>query len=255
MHSRKTEILVVLLSTMLLGLSVAHADSKSKSKPKAKHLHQLSCEAGEVVRSDGKYWVCAEAIDTGTATKCAAGEVLLVDGSCADISGLIPPTERFVDNGDGTITDNETGLMWEKKYSDDGVQDFSNPHDVDNLYSWTSTADSDLTNGDGTAFTDFLSKLNQEATDNPDSTCFANHCDWRIPRLAELRSILLKQFPCSTSRPCIDPIFGLTEATNYWSYTFYAANPSVGWCVNFLSGLVNNVDKFDEVYVRAVRGR
>lgn len=248
MHSRKTEILGVFLSAILLGLSVAQAASKSK----AKHLHQLSCEAGEVVRFDGKYWVCAEGIDTSTATKCAAGELLLVDGSCADISGLIPPTERFVDNGDGTITDNATGLMWEKKDSDDGVQDFSNPHDVDNLYSWTSTADSNLTNGDGTAFTDFLSRLNQEATDNPDSTCFAAHCDWRIPRLAELRSILLEQFPCS-SNPCIDPIFGLTEATNYWSYTFFAGDPSVGWCVNFLNGFVNNVDKFDQVYVRAVR--
>jgi len=249
MYSREIVRYGVFLSAILLVLSAAHAASKSK----AKHLHQLSCAAGEVARFDGKHWVCAEGFDSTATRKCAAGEVLLGDGSCIGVSVLIPPTERFVDNGDGTITDNQTGLMWEKKVADDGVQDFSNPHDVDNRYSWTSTADGDLSNSDGTAFTDFLSKLNQEATDNPDSTCFANHCDWRVPQLAELRSILLEQYPCSTS-PCIDSVFGLTEATNYWSHTSLAANPSVGWCVNFLNGFVNNVDNFDQAYVRAVRG-
>jgi hypothetical protein len=249
MCGKKWQIFGVLLTTVFLGLWVAPAAAKSK----AKHLDQLSCKAGEVVVFNGKHWVCADGVDTSTASKCAAWEVLLVNGSCADIGGLIPPTERFVDNGDGTLTDIKTGLMWEKKNSDDGVQDFSNPHDVDNLYTWTSTADNDLTNGDGTAFTDFLSRLNQQATDDPDSTCFANHCDWRIPRLAELRSILVEQFPCAAT-PCIDPMFGLTEATNYWSHTYVPANPSVGWCVNFLNGFVNNVDKFDAVYVRAVRG-
>ncbi len=41
---------------------------------------------------------------------------------------------RFVDNGDGTICDHQTGLMWEKKDAADGVVDLNNPHDVDNLY-------------------------------------------------------------------------------------------------------------------------
>lgn len=39
----------------------------------------------------------------------------------------------YIDNGDGTITDTRTGLMWEKK-SDDGTI-----HDKDNVYSWGST--------------------------------------------------------------------------------------------------------------------
>lgn len=36
----------------------------------------------------------------------------------------------FTDNGDGTITDNRTGLMWEK-LSDDG-----SIHDKDTTYTW-----------------------------------------------------------------------------------------------------------------------
>ncbi len=39
-------------------------------------------------------------------------------------------TLSYTDNGDGTITDNNTGLMWEKK-SDDG-----SIHDKDTTYTW-----------------------------------------------------------------------------------------------------------------------
>src|SRR5256886_17017803 len=37
----------------------------------------------------------------------------------------------YVDNGDGTVTDVNTGLVWEK-LSDDGTV-----HDKDNMYTWT----------------------------------------------------------------------------------------------------------------------
>jgi hypothetical protein len=39
-------------------------------------------------------------------------------------------TRAYVDNGDGTITDSKTGLMWEK-LSDDG-----SIHDWDATYTW-----------------------------------------------------------------------------------------------------------------------
>ena len=41
--------------------------------------------------------------------------------------------------GDGTFVDDNTGLMWEIKDSGDTVQDYANPHDVDNTYSWSQT--------------------------------------------------------------------------------------------------------------------
>jgi hypothetical protein len=53
------------------------------------------------------------------------------DGTCTCVASLAP-----IDNGDGTVTDPDTGLMWETKDGDDGIADPSNLHDVDNRYSW-----------------------------------------------------------------------------------------------------------------------
>ena len=38
----------------------------------------------------------------------------------------------YTDNADGTITDNNTGLMWEKKDDNNG----DHLHDKDNVYTW-----------------------------------------------------------------------------------------------------------------------
>jgi hypothetical protein len=46
------------------------------------------------------------------------------------------PVPRFVDNGDGTITDERTGLMWETKNADGTGRDPSDPHAVENSYTW-----------------------------------------------------------------------------------------------------------------------
>src|SRR5262249_48094313 len=64
--------------------------------------------------------------------------------------------ERFVDNGDGTVTDNLTGLECEKKRKLDGASNAANPHDADNQYVWSATGDA----ADGTAYADFLPALN-----------------------------------------------------------------------------------------------
>src|SRR5262245_27270599 len=48
--------------------------------------------------------------------------------------------ERFVDNGDGTVTDQTTGLVWENKENQDGIADFADPHDADNTYTWSGGA-------------------------------------------------------------------------------------------------------------------
>src|SRR5215207_4031789 len=67
---------------------------------------------------------------------------------------------------DGTFTDNNTQLMWEKKLAadnaacTDGTQANRDMHCVNNLYTWTDGADSDFTDPDGTLFTNFLATLN-----------------------------------------------------------------------------------------------
>lgn len=61
----------------------------------------------------------------GGVLKCGAG--CEFDTSACSAS-------RYVDNGDGTVTDTQTGLMWEMKDNLDGLPDYANPHDADNTY-------------------------------------------------------------------------------------------------------------------------
>ena len=153
-------------------------------------------------------------------------------------TGVTCDNDRYDDNGDGTVTDRLTGLQWEQK-TDDNVT----VHDKDNLYSWSAT--SPYTAADGTAFTSFLATLNS-------SGCFAGQCDWRLPTIYELQTILLEPYPCGTS-PCIDPVFGPTVANRYWSASTYATSPDGAWIVGFFNGDVNLIYKGFNSYVRAVR--
>ena len=171
---------------------------------------------------------------------------------------VCPPNSavRFVDNGDGTVCDHQTGLMWEIKDASDGTADYDNPDDVDNNYTWTSAADGDYTNPDGTAFTDFLARLNGAIADGAVRGQLGGHNDWRLPTGLELLTILNILY-CSNFPVCIDPIFGPTSiATDYWSSTSYASNPNVAWGAFFSDGDggMFSVDKTSAVRVRAVRG-
>jgi hypothetical protein len=47
---------------------------------------------------------------------------------------------------------------------------------------------------------------------------------------------------------------GNTQSNNYWSSTTYQNNPNNAWNVNFNADNVNNNNKSNNNYVRAVRG-
>jgi hypothetical protein len=143
------------------------------------------------------------------------------------------------------VTDKTTGLMWEKKtpVGSGGL------HDAGNLYTWRSSG----TLPDGTLYTDFLANLNLDSTQSsPPKTCFANHCDWRIPNIVELQSILAS--PCSASSACIDAIFGPTQASFNWSSTSLLGDPDKAWILFMSNGFLTVRDKFTVNYARAVRG-
>lgn len=137
---------------------------------------------------------------------------------------------RYGVNGDGTVTDYDTGLQWEQKTDDGSI------HDEGNVYDWSPS----LGPPDGTAFTSFLGTLN-DATSRDGTTsdgCFAGHCDWRLPSIVELHTIVDLTAPgCADGRACIDQtVFGPTIAFFYWSATTDAAFPDFAWGVTFGDG-------------------
>jgi hypothetical protein len=124
---------------------------------------------------------------------------------------------RFVDTGT-TIKDFLTRLEWEKKDSANGVADVANAHDADNTYTWTFDNEGTETEMSGTLFTSFLLKLNGDVDHATTTTlsCFASHCDWRIPSVDELKTIL--DAPCPGVAPCvIDAEFIPNQSSRYWT--------------------------------------
>lgn len=154
---------------------------------------------------------------------------------------------RYRDNGNGTVTDFDTGLQWTKKTNENGGQNFADPNDADNTYSWSSTGSP----ADGTLFTDYLSRLNRcsFAPGFIGSFGFAGECDWRLPTLAELRTIQ----DCSLGGVCIDPIFGPTKFCGYWTATTDASDAGRAWEVGFGAGGQVSGNKLATLCVRAVR--
>jgi len=156
---------------------------------------------------------------------------------------------RFVDNGDSTICDSETGLMWEMKNASDGVVNLNNPRDVDNRYPLTIVA----AFAPGTAFVNFLPRLNGEIASHANSEQLGLYNDWRLPTKAELRGIL----DCSFDS-CIDPVFGpMNTSLPYWTSTSRTSTSNDAWTIRFgFVGFdfVGLRSKSTPYHVRAVRG-
>jgi hypothetical protein len=176
-----------------------------------------------------------------------------------DTSGCF--TDRFVDNLDGTVTDNSTGLMWEKKADLDGVgvacasgAACPDPHDADNLYTYS--FDNPL-GPPGTAYTVFLAQLNAGAG-------FAGYTDWRLPTLEELQGIV--DYADATS-PVVDASFdsgctgsctvttcSCTTPDRHWSSSGSPLDAGTAWFVDFSWGDVGHDSKDTDYAARGVRG-
>lgn len=159
------------------------------------------------------------------------GNVIACAGTGQDGELQEGTARSYTDNGDGTITDNATGLVWEK-LTDDGTI-----HDWDNTYTWAD------------AFAVKIAALNTVP-------CFAGNCDWRLPNLNELQTLA----DYGRVGPAIDPAFNsggsFTQSSVYWSSTTYAPVPAIAWGVCFDNGGVCAGGKtgFDFFFVRAVAG-
>ena len=115
----------------------------------------------------------------------------------------------FKDNGDGTITDEATGLTWMQADSGQGM--------------------------------DWPAALNYA-----ENLELAGHSDWRLPNAKELQSIIdYTRSPDTTDSAAIDPVFDATEIKNeggkkdfahYWSSSTHVGARSADTAVYFAFG-------------------
>lgn len=144
----------------------------------------------------------------GKNVRCVSGDAYLIND--------------FVDNGDGTITDNATALMWTQADSGEGM--------------------------------DWEAALAYAQTQNEAN--YLGYSDWRLPNVKELQSIVDYDYApdaqdAAYDGPAIDPMFSVSEITNeageldypyYWTSTsarfestgdfYYAWYIAVGRAVN-----------------------
>jgi hypothetical protein len=168
-------------------------------------------------------WVApAPVAKTGQTTSYLGGD----DGYSQ--KGVASPSPRFIDNGDGTVTDNLTGLMWAK----DANAAETSGYDSDGKMQWN----------DAIYYTTYLSL---------GATCGAPRRDWRLPNRNELNSLIdaSNSFPAlPTGHP-----FSNVQSSYYWSSTTSATNTASAWDVHMYYGLVNTINKTYYYYVWPVR--
>ena len=120
----------------------------------------------------------------------------------------------FTDNGDGTITDNKTGLMWMKE-----------------------TASSQMNWKEALFYCENLE--------------YAGYSDWRLPNIKELGSIVdySTYKPAIDTN-----FFPDTMSSFYWSSTTHSFNTGDARLVHFYYGAARSRNKSTTYYVRGVRG-
>lgn len=163
---------------------------------------------------------------TGQVASYASGD----DGSLK--KGAVFPDARFTDNGDGTVSDHLTGLVWLRN-----AGCFS-----------------------PTLFADALSDANQLATGACGLSDGSKPGDWRLPNLNELESMI----DVSQSNPALPAGSPFTSVSNgvYWSSTSYfggQAGSPTAWAIRlgdgrYMNDYVSNIKATSNNAVWAVKG-
>jgi hypothetical protein len=164
----------------------------------------------------------------GTEIGCAG------TGQDGDIRpGVGWPNPRFVDNGDGTVSDMLTGLIWLKNANCFGARD------------WTTA----------------LADANTLASGDCGLTDSSVAGAWRLPSLYELLSLMDLEYvapalsdTAGTGQWSEGDVFTGVQANRYWSSSSRADDPSFAFTGGFFSGHVYTRGKTVGLYVWPVRG-
>ncbi|MBU5612947.1 Lcl C-terminal domain-containing protein [Geomonas azotofigens] len=157
---------------------------------------------------------------SGTQIPCAGTKQ---DGELQQ--GLAPPTPRFTDNNDGTVTDNLTGLIWLRQANCYALQFWS----------------------------DALSLAKNLHSGMCDLSDLSVAGDWRLPNILELES-LVDISNINPALPTGHP-FRNVQTSGYWSSTTNAFHILRARYVYMPDGAVNGSDKATAThFVWPVRG-
>ena len=138
--------------------------------------------------------------------------------------GVTWPSPRFADNGNGTVTDNLTGLIWLKNADCDGVKKWGGAlGDCNTLANGTcGLADGSVAH------------------------------DWRLPNIKELQS-LIDYGRWDPALPSGYP-FTYVQSGYYWSSTTSAGGTGGAWIMLLGNGILEIRTKSGYGYVWPVRG-
>lgn len=129
--------------------------------------------------------------------------------------GEASPEPRFTDHGDGTVTDELTGLMWMKANSGTKI--------------WTNALNASyVTNG--------------------------GYVDWRLPTANELRSLVNYGSTLSVMLPTVHPFGAAIQPNYFWTGTTYPDNTGYAYAVHFGEGTLNYYAKGSVAYTLYCRG-
>ena len=186
---------------------------------KKRLLLALEVLTGMLLLTASIVWAQAPAplAKTGQTTSYRAGD----DGDYE--KGVASPSPRFKDNGDGTVTDNLTGLMWAKNANMGGIMN------------WNSAID-------------YAENVSLGAVG-----CGLTWNDWRLPNVRELQS-LIDFGNQSPALPTGHP-FTSVQSSDYWSSTTSASNTDGAFGVYIVWGMTGYKTKASsDGYVWPVRG-
>jgi hypothetical protein len=134
----------------------------------------------------------------------------------------------FVDNGDGTVTQTNTGLMWAKCAV--GLSDTNCATGSPTLMIW------------------------KDALNNASASTLGGYNDWRLPNVKELQALV--DYSSVNPNPAISAVFPNTPLGSWWSSTpdTNTVYSYVSWYINFGNGLAYERGRTWNDYVRLVRG-
>ena len=143
--------------------------------------------------------------------------------TCPPGNERVAPNSRYINHGNGTVTDSKTALMW--KQCSEGQS--------------------------GSSCTgSYIAQVWQTALNTANNSTFANYSDWRLPSAKELQSLV----ETGCHNPAINTaLFPNITIAGLWTSTTYAPDASGAWVVYFDGGFVSINGKSSNFGVQLVR--